>query len=329
MTKYFSAIAGNQRVDADSGVIHGVSIITVGKAKGHGVSIDKTTLEQVKACAEGFTDGVKVKIDHGTGFSAIAGTIKNFSIDGDQLRADFHLLKTHPDYSRIIEMAQTLPESFGFSISFSMKREEIGGVNFARCEDLYSADLVEQPAANPGGLFSAKVDLNPITKTMLEEIKTLWKALGEKLNGTPEPAELSEIKTGITDLGAKIEGELTQLKADLATSKQTISTLQTSLEKAQNEVNASATSLTNFNAKLNEAVTALNLSEIKPDATSEQKIVALQTAVTSTLAKLQVDPGTVPAAPAAVSKRKVSRAEFSALSPVEKMNFCKSGGIVE
>jgi hypothetical protein len=36
----------------------------------------------------------------------------------------------------------------------------------ARCSEIYSADLVDTPAANPTGLFSAKVDSE---KTVMDE----------------------------------------------------------------------------------------------------------------------------------------------------------------
>jgi hypothetical protein len=152
--KCFSATA-QCMVDADAGIVRSVSVLTEGPAKGHGIEIDATTLLQVKKHAEAFPNGVRVKMNHGSGVEAIAGVLKNFCIKGRKLFADLHLLKTGGLYSKLIEMAQTIPGAFGLSISFSNTPETVGGKLCARCMELFSADLVDQPAANPSGLFTA------------------------------------------------------------------------------------------------------------------------------------------------------------------------------
>lgn len=178
----FAAATGSQ-VDREAGILRGVSVITEGDAKGHGMIVDHITLEQVKACAETYVDGLRVKMDHYTGIDAMVGVLRDFMIDGIQLRADLHLLKSHEDFEKILEMAENMPGSFGLSISFSGECDDVevpsddseevepnsgelptGSVEIvraARCMEIYSADLVDQPAANPTGLFQA----------MSEEIK--------------------------------------------------------------------------------------------------------------------------------------------------------------
>lgn len=148
------------KIDAAAGVIFGASVITQGvEALGHGLYTDPATLLQVKFCADAMP-AVQVKAGHGTGFSGIVGVLKDFRVDNDgrscQLRADLHLLKSHPAFNQICEMCSTMPESFGLSIAFSGKSETIDGLDFARCQELYSVDLVDHPAANPNGLFAAK-----------------------------------------------------------------------------------------------------------------------------------------------------------------------------
>ena len=101
MTKTdFAVLEGT--IDAQAATITGVSVITVGEAKGHGLIIDEQTLLEVKAAAESYSGGLKVKTDHYTGFNEIVGTLKNFVIDGDQLRADLYLLKNHDATARIL-----------------------------------------------------------------------------------------------------------------------------------------------------------------------------------------------------------------------------------
>lgn len=171
----FAAATGSQ-VDRDAGILRGVSVITEGDAKGHGMIVDSITLDQVKASAETYTDGLRVKMDHYTGIDAMVGVLRDFVIDGSQLRADLHLLKSHDDFEKILEMAENMPGSFGLSISFSGESEvmEEGQVPSARCMEIYSADLVDQPAANPTGLFQVMSE-NPTPEApaapLVEEVK--------------------------------------------------------------------------------------------------------------------------------------------------------------
>jgi hypothetical protein len=135
-------------------IIEGVSIISVGEAKGHGLFVDATTLQEVKACAESYAGGVKVNLDHGAGIKDIIGFVDNFRIVGEKLLGDLNLLKTADRREYVLEIAEKLPDTFGISIAFSGPVREIDGKSFASCTELYSADLVQTPAANPTGLFS-------------------------------------------------------------------------------------------------------------------------------------------------------------------------------
>lgn len=145
------------RVDRETGIIYGVSVITEGVAEGHGVNIDLTTLQQVQKCAQTYDGGLKVKADHRSGIWAVAAYLKNFRIEGKQLKADLHILQSEENRDKLMEMAETIPDTFGLSISFSGPTEMIGANGFARCEEIYSADIVTEPAANPRGLFG-KID---------------------------------------------------------------------------------------------------------------------------------------------------------------------------
>lgn len=242
MTKTdFAVLDGT--IDAQAATIAGVSVITIGEAKGHGMLIDAQTLLQVKEAAETYSGGLKVKTDHYTGFNEIVGTLKNFVIDGDQLRADLYLLKNHDATPRILEMAELMPDTFGLSISFSGEHEEQGDTVFARCSEIYSADLVDAPAANPTGLFSAKVDsgkkamdekqfaealaaaLAPINdklsafEAFMTEASTKFAALEMK---PEDEKEMSEDEIVIVededkeDMSAKLAAEVAELKALVA-----------------------------------------------------------------------------------------------------------------
>lgn len=240
MTKTdFAALMGE--IDTDNAIIRGVSVITVGEAKGHGMQVDEETLQQVKAAAETYSGGLKVKTDHFSGFNQIVGTLKNFVIDGDQLRADLYLLKAHDATERILEMAQLMPDTFGLSISFSGSHEEVGETMFARCNEIYSADLVDAPAANPTGLFSVKVDsekkamdekqfseaiaaaLAPINERLsafeafIGEATTKFEALAMKPEIEVEITPEDESKEDESeDMSAKLAAELAEVKALVA-----------------------------------------------------------------------------------------------------------------
>lgn len=197
------------RVDREAGIISGVAVITEGPALGHGMSVDATTLEQVKASAETYKNGLKVKMTHGGDAGDIIGFINNFRIDGKTLRGDFHLLKSYDKREYVMELAESIPDTFGMSISFSGPDEVKGGKTFARCVEIYSCDLVAEPAANPSGLFSAgEPDNKPIpTKMTPEEIKS---AVDSALSSALEPmlARLSKLEAGNMKPEVEVEAEL-------------------------------------------------------------------------------------------------------------------------
>ena len=153
----FSASSGS--IDAQAGIIRGVSLITKGPALGHGVMIDEVTLSQVKTAAEQYSGGLKVKLDHSGGAGDIVGYIDALRIDGDKLLGDLHLLQTSPHRGYILEIAERIPDTFGLSIAFSgpSERAKDGVTTLQRCSEIYSVDLVSEPAANPSGFFARKM----------------------------------------------------------------------------------------------------------------------------------------------------------------------------
>ena len=197
-----------------SDVIEGVSIISVGEAKGHGLFVDAQTLREVKACAETYAGGVKVNLDHGAGIKDIIGFVDNFRIVGEKLLGDLNLLQSAERRDYVLEIAEKLPDTFGISIAFSGPVREIDGKRFASCEELYSADLVQTPAANPTGLFSfeakrvdnfssdmedAKIEIEPADEPSLADIvarlSALEAAFGDyknKMEEMPKEEEMAE-----------------------------------------------------------------------------------------------------------------------------------------
>ncbi|NBW02033.1 MAG: hypothetical protein EBR85_10225, partial [Betaproteobacteria bacterium] len=152
----------------------GISVITAGPALGHGMVIDAETLNQV--VEKGNEAGqVKVLSDHSSSVSNIIGYLENFGLDGGRVRADLTLFESHEGFAYFSELISTLPGQIGFSISFSgVPREAADGTQLADVQTLFSVDLVTSPAANPTGVFHARVDSkqNAVTKTsQVEETK--------------------------------------------------------------------------------------------------------------------------------------------------------------
>jgi hypothetical protein len=145
-------------VDRSTRTIHGVSVATIGEARGHDIFVDAVSLQQFKVCADSYKNGVKVKADHGSGVMATVGFLKNFAIDGDQLKADFEIFESETEAAKLFDMAEKIPDTFGLSVNFIGDDETIDGKTYARCSELFSADVVTEPAANRNGLFSAKLD---------------------------------------------------------------------------------------------------------------------------------------------------------------------------
>ena len=160
MTWNLSIAFAPQNVDAAAGIIRGCAVATIGEARGHNLWLDKKTLAQLQAAGTRYKNGVKVKVDHGSGMMATIGHLKSFRIDGEVLRGDLHVLQTAKDRDKLFEMAEKIPDTFGLSVSFSGEDEITEGRKFARCDEkgFYSVDLVTEAAANPQGLFSAKDD---------------------------------------------------------------------------------------------------------------------------------------------------------------------------
>lgn len=189
-THHFTANFCAENVDTVNGVVHGVSVITAGiVARGHDLAVDDTTLAQMLSCA--LSRGqVPVKIDHKSGAASVCGFLTNFRRDGDKLKADWHLLESHPQRAQILETVLRMPRGVGLSATFvSPERSEPGK---ARVSELISVDYVTLPAANPDGMFSRKDE--PRRVTGLDKVRRV-------LGGAAHGAEIGSL-AGLTGSAA-------------------------------------------------------------------------------------------------------------------------------
>jgi len=132
----------------------GISVATVGPALGHGMLVDETTLSQALASGQS-REPVKVFTDHIESIDSLIGLLRNFRIEGEQLRADLELLEAHPKAAFYAEILDKAPDQLGFSMAFAGAPDEVEGKLYARVRELISVDLVTRPAANPDGVFRA------------------------------------------------------------------------------------------------------------------------------------------------------------------------------
>jgi hypothetical protein len=186
-------------------IIEGVSIISVGEAKGHGLFVDDITLQEVKACAESYAGGVKVNLDHGAGIKDIVGFCDNFRIIGKKLVADLNLLETAEKRAYVLEIASRMPDTFGISIAFSGPVREKDGRSFASCTELYSADLVQTPAANPTGLFSFTAKAVDTSAKQMDEDKNKMEDGEDTVSIADIIERLSALETAFGDYKSKME----------------------------------------------------------------------------------------------------------------------------
>jgi uncharacterized coiled-coil protein SlyX len=182
-------------IDRDEGIIKGVAIVTEGEARGHGVNLDAEFVQETVRLGNEKKSGLKVRFGHpnmsSTALGTFLGRAKNFRVDrsGEDralARADIHLSETAEEapqgnlYDYTLAMASKEADMFGSSIVFkggktfvkkdgkkvydyyeatplgrAVKDEYKDEPVFIEMAKLYAADLVDDPAANPSGLFQA------------------------------------------------------------------------------------------------------------------------------------------------------------------------------
>lgn len=171
--------------DYGAGIIRGVAMTTRGEALGHGLWLDADFVESVVTAANEARDGLKARFTHpglsSDGLGRFLGRMKNATRTGDVARGDLHLAKSAhetPDgdlAEYVMRLAEEDPEAFGTSIVFESDRgaelafegehtdeegrfkspdeDNVNNLRHARLHKLYADDIVDEPAANPGGLF--------------------------------------------------------------------------------------------------------------------------------------------------------------------------------
>jgi hypothetical protein len=181
---------GKPQVDREgghfgAGLITGFSAITRGEALGHYAWVDQFAVEQVVKLGNSARNGIKMRFTHpglsADGMGTLLGRAKNFRIEGERALADLHFEKSShqtPDgdlAKYVMDLAEEDAEAFGTSIVFdhdfgeedrfeaehededgyfrSPDDDNTSNYRHIRLSKLWATDVVDEPAANPGGLF--------------------------------------------------------------------------------------------------------------------------------------------------------------------------------
>ncbi len=171
--------------DNGVGIIRGAAVLSRGEAQGHGLWCDKEFLRQTADAINESPTGLKSRFTHpsssGDGMGTQLGRVKNATVDGDTVRADLHFAEHAHDTpdgdlaGYVLNLAEQDPDTFGLSIAFSHDKgaENLHFNNFSnasgafespdpantdnlphiRLHKLRATDVVDEPAANPSGLF--------------------------------------------------------------------------------------------------------------------------------------------------------------------------------
>ena len=166
-------------INMNKGIIEGVSANTLGEALGHGVWLDSEFIDSVVEQGNSYKQGLKVRFGHpnmsSTALGTFLGRLKNFRRVGDQAKADLFLSNSAKEapggdlYNYVLNLANEDDTAFGMSIVFEQGEhyqldkdenkifENFDAKNktFIELKKLLACDFVDDPAANPNGVFSA------------------------------------------------------------------------------------------------------------------------------------------------------------------------------
>lgn len=214
-------MTGN-RVDREAGIIRGVSVFQAGPISDRGLHADNKTLLLLKQQCDGYSNGVKVKADHKSGIFAVSGILRNFRMDGNVLRADLHVLSSEENREKLMEMAEEIPDTFGLSVSIEQELEQVGDKLMIRPTQVFSVDLVTEPAACPNGLFdksTRRVDATTQHKKMNpEEIQKEFSALKDMLKSFE--SRLAKFESVEPPLRKEMSQQIESFGADLKAAKE-------------------------------------------------------------------------------------------------------------
>ena len=169
------------RVDRKARVIFGANLMQLGDINdSRPFSVDLKTLQQAQELASRFSNGLKARYTHpnmsSDGMGSYLGRWKNLRVEGDKLRGDLHIADaafTSPQgdlATYVMDLAESDPEAFGVSLATQLNGADLQQWERSSSDDkperwpmrfgqIRAGDIVDDPAATRGGLFSMDADL--------------------------------------------------------------------------------------------------------------------------------------------------------------------------
>ena len=195
------------RVDREAKIIHGYSVMSLGEAKGHGMMVDDQTLNELVSLGNAHPSGIKTRVRHPSsnhdGFGRYVGKSKNFRREGDKVVADLSVSDVSfksPEGdlgTYVMDLAASEEDTFGASpeVRHFKQRTAANQPPAMRLKQLMAIAIVDDPATNTG--FFSAIEESDMT--------------------TDQVAELTAERDLLTEEIVRLKGEITSLRADLAT----------------------------------------------------------------------------------------------------------------
>jgi hypothetical protein len=195
------------RVDREQRVIYGVSAAQQVDALGHGITLDSKTLQQIVDLGNAKPSGVKSRFTHpglsSDGMGKHLGRMTNFRVEGDKAVGDLHLADAAskaPDgdlAGYVMDLADEDSAAFGLSIvaggdvvwtldngvevpvGEERPANALTELPVFRLDALDAVDVVDEPAANRDGMFSAHLwGTNQLAESMFGNFDELLTQVG-------------------------------------------------------------------------------------------------------------------------------------------------------
>lgn len=234
----------------DAGLANVTLITGETEALGHGIYVDGKSIDGLMTLLMGRS--IPGYLTHegamfGDRLGKEIGIFSGFYRDGNKLKAkQFRFLNSFvkndaETHEKLVELARELPEQFGLSVVFSgravwamqdgeeidadvpMPEGALRGIPSVRFESIESADFVKAPAANPGGLFAAKVDES--AEGMSTETTSTAQTI--TLSVDHLSAKVEELTGALADKDAEFDGALAKLNEQLAAKDAELAKLKT------------------------------------------------------------------------------------------------------
>ena len=194
-------------IDIDKGLLLGVKVIQMGQINDtRPYFVDEETLRQVVELGNQSPKGIKVRYthaEHGDAMGSHLGRATNFRIEGDSVRADITFARSAYVSPKgnlagyVMSLAEEDSESLGMSVAGMLNTTQMSDESDAddmplRFYELYSADVVAEPAATRNGIFSVqeeddmKEELGVKVEVSVDDEK---KRQSEMEEHTPKPVE--------------------------------------------------------------------------------------------------------------------------------------------